>query len=212
MEMNKNIDIIISKYKEDLSWVDKLKDNKSINNVFIYNKDIEHQDDLQINLPNIGREAHTYLYHIVHNYEKLNEINIFLQGNPFDHSKNLFWHINQLKTNNIKIYPFNKITIEDKYSIHRNHKIHPNGLYISYFMDFLFDHKLDINENILVNYGAQFACAKKNIINRPKDFYRFLLKFASYEQNPIEAYIFERLWLYIFDSNISLNNKYKLWI
>ena len=33
-----------------------------------------------INLPNVGRESHTWLYHIVSNYENLDEVNIFLQG------------------------------------------------------------------------------------------------------------------------------------
>ena len=33
-----------------------------------------------INLPNIGREAHTYLYHIINNYDNLADINVFLPG------------------------------------------------------------------------------------------------------------------------------------
>ncbi|KAK1469675.1 hypothetical protein CMEL01_01442 [Colletotrichum melonis] len=35
-------------------------------------------------LPNIGREGHTHLHHIVNNYDTLDEIMIFTQADPFD--------------------------------------------------------------------------------------------------------------------------------
>ena len=34
---------------------------------------------------NKGREAHSYLYHIIENYESLAGHVLFLQGSPFDH-------------------------------------------------------------------------------------------------------------------------------
>jgi hypothetical protein len=40
-----------------------------------------------LNLPNVGREADTYLRHIVQNYEGcLADVTVFCQGNPFEHS------------------------------------------------------------------------------------------------------------------------------
>jgi hypothetical protein len=79
-------------------------------------------------------------------------------------------------------------------------------------MKLLFNIDMDINQTVNVTYGAQFACTKQAILNRPIDFYKFLLNFVSYEQCPIEGYIFERLWLYIFDTNIQISNKYLSWI
>ena len=38
-----------------------------------------------VHLNNIGREAETLVYHVVHNYDRLAEYLIFLQDNPFRH-------------------------------------------------------------------------------------------------------------------------------
>jgi hypothetical protein len=76
-------EIVIARYNEDLSWIKKLP--KSIK-ITIYNKgndDIEHSF---IKLPNIGRESHTYLYHIINNYDKLADQTIFCQGDSIFHS------------------------------------------------------------------------------------------------------------------------------
>ena len=202
------MDLIIARYKENINWLDKIKENANIDNIYLYNKFFD--DDGAISLPNVGREAHTYLYHIVNNYDKLNEFNIFLQGDPFPHSPNLSHLINNID-NNKDIQPLNHITIENESHYNRKHELHPHGLFLAYFMDLLFDLKLDINQTVAVSYGAQFICSKKAIQNRPIEFYEFLLKFVSYQNTSIECYIFERLWLYIFDTNIPLSNKYKMW-
>ena len=90
---NNNHDFIIARYNENINWTRFLQGN-----VFIYNKnnlnlEINFQTNNNIkiiNLQNIGREGHTYLYHIINNYHQINEINIFLQGDPFVHSPDLF--------------------------------------------------------------------------------------------------------------------------
>lgn len=90
-KINFNHDIIISRYKENISWVRYLQGN-----VIVYNKG---KDDIFIDnsrknikitqLDNIGREGHTYLYHIINNYDNLKDRITFLQGNPFEHSPNI---------------------------------------------------------------------------------------------------------------------------
>jgi hypothetical protein len=69
--------VVIAKYKEDISW------SKSLNPI-IYDKS-ESPIEGSIPLPNIGREGHTFLHHIVENYDNLPEYTVFLQGMPFDH-------------------------------------------------------------------------------------------------------------------------------
>jgi hypothetical protein len=39
-----------------------------------------------VDLPNVGREADTYLTHIVRNWDRLADTTIFCQGDPFPHS------------------------------------------------------------------------------------------------------------------------------
>ena len=71
--------IIISRYNEDLSWLDKYKEF----NLIIYNKglnNIRNKFNNLIKLPNVGRESHSWLFHIIKNYNNLSDVNIFLQG------------------------------------------------------------------------------------------------------------------------------------
>lgn len=42
-----------------------------------------------VSLPNIGREAHTYLSHLIERYDSLAAVTVFCQGHPFDHAPDL---------------------------------------------------------------------------------------------------------------------------
>ena len=57
------------------------------NHIFIYNKGstkvLNIKNSSIINLPNVGYEAHTYLYHIVYNYDKLYNCILFLPGSAW---------------------------------------------------------------------------------------------------------------------------------
>ncbi len=78
-----NTEIVIARYNENLDWLDKIpKDIK----ITIYNKGINDINRPFIQLPNIGRESHTYLYHIINNYDNLAEQTIFCQGDSIFHS------------------------------------------------------------------------------------------------------------------------------
>ena len=76
------VEVVVARYKEDISWL------KEINHkIIVYNKGPDCNFPC-ISLPNIGREAQTYLFHIIENYNKLPEWTILCQGHPFDHCKN----------------------------------------------------------------------------------------------------------------------------
>jgi len=78
------VDLVIARYKEDLRWLSNYKD-KMFRRVIIYNKG-PHMDCPSfkgcevIKLPNVGMCDHTYLYHIVHEYDNLADFTIFLPG------------------------------------------------------------------------------------------------------------------------------------
>jgi len=80
------LELVVARYREDLSWLRELGLP-----AHVYNKGPElAPSDLPPGmrvrtLPNIGREAHTYLTHIVDRYADLPECTAFLQGNPFAH-------------------------------------------------------------------------------------------------------------------------------
>jgi hypothetical protein len=73
--------IVVARYNESIDWT------KSYNCI-IYNKGdpIENTNTTTIPLPNVGREGHTYLHHIINHYDNLSDYTMFLQGNPFDHT------------------------------------------------------------------------------------------------------------------------------
>ena len=72
----KKIEIVIARYNEDLKWL-----NPYISIATIYNKGSESECiNNSIKLPNVGRESHTYLYHIINNYDNLADRTIFFQG------------------------------------------------------------------------------------------------------------------------------------
>lgn len=78
---------VVAWYKEKIEWVEKIP----IPTV-VYRKSEITSPDFKgvtvLDLPNIGREGHTYLTHIIDNYENLEDITFFLQGNPWDHVYN----------------------------------------------------------------------------------------------------------------------------
>lgn len=215
--MHKNIDLVIARYKENIDWLDNISKIDSIKKIFIYEKFFDapestlNSNKIRISLPNLGRESNTYLHHIVENYDKLNDFTVFLQGDPSPHSHHLYQRLSFISKELNSIYPLSSIETEDENHRYRYHESHPHGLYLSYFMDLLFDITLDINQTVEVSYGAQFCVPKHIILSRPLDFYKYLLKIVSRKPNGIEPYIFERLWLYIFNPNIKISDSYKIW-
>lgn len=73
------LEIVISHYEEDLQWIPNVRQW-----VTIYDKSGAEYPGA-IELPNLGREAGTYLSHIVDRYDSLADRTIFFQGDPFKH-------------------------------------------------------------------------------------------------------------------------------
>ena len=80
---NNTITVVIARYKEDLKWT--LEEPFNQFQYVVYNKgddeDFEKSNVIKIvKLKNRGRDLQTYFHHIVHNYEHLSDINVFLPG------------------------------------------------------------------------------------------------------------------------------------
>lgn len=77
------IDIVISRYQEELAWLKLFLKWYRIDRVFVYNKGPSPITGLPKNakvipLTNVGRCDHTYLYHIIQQYHDLADVTIFL--------------------------------------------------------------------------------------------------------------------------------------
>ena len=87
---NNNVSMVVARYKEDIEWVMAYNDI-----VIIYNKgpDLNLPFKKIIKLENIGREGHTYLHHIIENYNNLSNKTIFTQGSPFEHNNTILFGV-----------------------------------------------------------------------------------------------------------------------
>ncbi len=205
--------LIISRYKEDISWLKEYDDFK----IFIYNKGPKIKDPYFkniIKLDNVGRESHTWLYHIVTNYNNLCDVNIFLQGRIDDLNCMAYKNPNDY-LNNIDRYGYSasrfgilsplhwkwNVGIEKnkKYSKYwENFEISRSSIGFRKFAENLFP---DIPIFVATTYGGCFAIKKELIKQYEISFYSDLLAKLSYHKNPIEGHFMERLWCYIFTQN-----------
>lgn len=210
--LKQKFQIVIAKYNEDIKWLFPFKDitiiyNKGINNI--------NMDRFEtIRLPNIGRESHTYLYHIINNYDNLADKTIFLQGSIIDHKifnledyfkdDDFIGKLDILKLDKLK----NKIEHYGKWKID-----YKNGdMKICNYTPYDWITKIigiDIQNNIDINidfinvvWGANFAVSKRLIHSKPKEFYENIIRYIDYHKNPEEGHFLERSWYIIF------HNKY----
>ena len=209
--------LIIARYNEDLEWLKEFKDFK----IIVYNKGDELSEKRfyeVINLENKGRESHTWLYHIVKNYNNLNEINIFLQGRIDDLNCMAFSNPSDY-LNDINKYGFKAsrygvlgplhwkwhVGIENNKKYKQNwdnFEISRSNIGFRKYAENLFP---TIPRIIATSYGGCFAIKKELIRKYDLDFYLELLKSLSYHKNPIEGHFMERLWCYMFTENKNLS-------
>lgn len=85
-------ELVVSRFREELKWLRRVPKPVRIS---IYNKgegleltpEIKARPGLSVTeLPNEGREAHTYLTHLRDRYDSLAPVTVFCQGHPFDHA------------------------------------------------------------------------------------------------------------------------------
>jgi hypothetical protein len=186
-----NRELVIASYGDDLAWTA----NFFVLSLKIYEKG-EHYGISK--LPNVGHEAHTYLHHIVSNYSYLAAITIFTQGHPYKHCN----------AEDIALWPL--ITDTAYYSYSNNYDTgerffycdlngepqHP-GLPIERVWRELFTDPPP--QMIKFCPGGIFSVGRDLILAHPREFYEKALEMVSHDVDPIEGYVFERLWRTIFD-------------
>jgi hypothetical protein len=195
--------IVIARYNEDISYFSFFK-----NIIIVYNKGEDNIDPYfkSIKLPNIGRESHTYLYHIIQNYDNLSKKTLFLQGKINDHRP--------LPTiEYFKSYDF--IGRKSKHEIgliknHINHvgkylnELKKGNLKKSKYSPFEWINMIGIDILDLTHFemiwGANFCISRDLIHKKPKIFYENLMKYIEYDSNPEEGHFFERSWYLIFNN------------
>ena len=167
-----------------------------------------------IKLPNVGIDTHTYLYHIINNYETLAPITIFCHGSaPADNNKcPMLEYVTEqvLKTDDTvmigstydqpvrdELYNFcidwydttNKVNFSKigKCTV-VPHNLRPFG--VRY--DSMFSKEAPVNTACLC---TQFAISAADIRSRPKHYYEELMKYVDSAPSMEFCHFMERAWV-----------------
>jgi hypothetical protein len=197
------VNIVISKYNENIEWTKGIK-----HKITIYDKSSNPIKN-SIVLKNRGREGETFLYHIVNNYYNLDDITVFLQGNPFDHLQILFGWNKEISKNDINNV-VNKINTEISdnsefasfYQYLHNVPNYTNHADTRAICNKYFNSDCEF---FTIAAGAQFIVPKRYILSRPISFWKRLHE-GMYNET-IDGYGMEQLWYYAFTGK--MNNKFK---
>lgn len=178
------LELVIAKYNEDVSWLGEFNSLASV----VYDKS---GGMAQNPLPNVGREAHTYLHHIVTNYDRLAEVTVFLQGDPHDHVPNLHDKVWSIERGVGFRDLSDHILVENACG----EPVQP-GLRVKELYEALFD--APGPDYFVCHSAACFAVSRDNILSRPRSFYEKARDLVVHRK--LGPWEIERLWQYIFQA------------
>lgn len=194
-----HIELVVARYSEDLRWLRRVP--KAVR-VTVYDKCESAPHPGAIALPNVGREAHTYLWHIVHRYDELVPLTVFCQGKPFDHAYDFHSTLRRFAENVGAARDFEPLghfvdtddcegkTLFMKWSKNEDgHLLDMNGWHHALFGS-------DGPAEYTFRGGAQFAVKVELIRRRSRDFYERALQLSI--DFPDAAHCFERAWPIVF--------------
>jgi hypothetical protein len=223
-------EIIIARYNEDLSWIDESPFNR--HPIIIYNKgdeiNIKNENIKKIvNLPNIGRETHTFLYHIIENYDNLSDVTIFLVGsiklsNKYERSIKMIETVEKTNKTYLSCLVHDKEEIKKEYNFkldsyrisdennlkkNNNDKLEPSSIRpFGKWFDAVF---VNEEKNNCFVFNSILSVSRKNILQKPKSYYENILNQVNTGENLETVHYVERSWYAIFypydDANFNDN-------
>lgn len=191
--MQPPLELVVARHNEDLAWLRRVPSDFRVT---VYNKghELPHAEPL----PNIGREAHTYLHHLAERYGTLADVTVFVQGHPFDHAPDLHDRLRALAEGRDSVADFHWLGFladtDDAFGRRlfvpwsKNHA--RAELQLGDFHRQLFGERGPELYRFFV--GAQFAVTRDVARNRTADFYRHARAMAS--DFPLAPHCFERCW------------------
>ncbi|CAF0916426.1 unnamed protein product [Adineta ricciae] len=245
LKRNNGFHVVLSYYAEDLNlvaqfirFIRNLQSIRRLNvSIIIYNKNsnissIYLQKMLKVDvvhqLPNVGREGGTYLYHIINNYDTLADHTLFSQAGADGVSIKEVesWLVNRLEkqfTTAVGYMPLVSARWMEVYDCGRN--IYNNMVRLAELWA-LITQTLCPPDKQTVAYRGQFLVSNKRIRRQPLRIYMYLNELItadsthwihtdrrspvskSIPSNPFFGHIVERLWTVLFNcSKSDLINK-----
>jgi len=198
------LDIVVAHAYEDLNWLEEMK-NFTDTRVIVYSKAPANALPILPDVPfmtlsrlaNVGREAHTYLHHIIKNYDSLADNILFTQGNPFEHRSHDNFFDNYVKNkNNTSICPLAYMSSIPQSWKPRLKDIEVSSGNIGTWWEAVFSEPYP--KKLKVIWNAIFRIKREHVHNRPRAFYMNAIKTLRHHVNPEEGHYFERAWGNIF--------------
>lgn len=200
--ISKTKEVVISAYNRDYSWIKNL--NKDIKTTIYRKGDLLLDGEIKIE-PNVGRDVHTFFYHLYHRYDTLSDITYFSQDYHEDHVNNYLelmnGDINMLNNNAIEkiendCWFFNthfKMAID----CDNSGNPHDSGLNLKNLWDKIFN--INSPTHFKFTPAGHFAITKEHARKIPKEIYKKIIDILETEaKSPWEI---ERLEPYIFINN-----------
>jgi hypothetical protein len=214
-QVSARIHMVLARYNEDISFLKTYY----FSSTTIYNKGPSRIDNAK-SLPNVGKCDHTYLNHIINNYDRLDDVTVFLPACFYNslHKKVLTYRLLQ------KVYMTGKTCfvgkkVVDKKELSDLHlfqidswesklpenkggtspkcepsEIRPYGKWLEKI--FKVNDAINLNQTCVTYFGI-LAVRKEDIRRRPISFYKKLLSFVK-TPNPEAGHYIERSWDLIF--------------
>ena len=207
------LDIVIS-YYNNTNFLKLLSQfSNDISNIIIYNKSekkINLTNYKQIFLQNKGREAETYLNHIINNYDNLNDFTLFIQDDTNNHIpnyNNFIQFCNNFITNNLHFSLYPCSWRENKPVVLRTIKNGSSDLHTLPSKDSIKKccekHNINLPPQYTTQTCAFFICNKNAILNHNKEFYIKLKDWLL--ENDKNVYVLEHIWLLLFSYELNKN-------
>lgn len=169
--------LVVARYKEDVTWVNQLKNWNAI----VIQKQTE---ELVGDMPNAGREPSSFFFAVGRNYDSIqpDDIWAFVQGNPFDHCPELFTELERSTKG------FRWLGSARKITDGTGKPEHPNLPVADKYKEWL---ERKWSENITFCPGGQFVLLGRNLLHYPREWYLRLMDDFTTAYN---AWVAERLW------------------
>lgn len=193
-----SLELVVAHYHENLNWLRRVP---STIQKTIYSKADTPLPIPHLPLPNVGREAHTYLHHLVTRYDSLADYTVFCQGKPFDHAYDFHHSLRAFAAGNLPVTPFQWLghiidTDSADGQLFREWSKNDTGegLDLAGFHRQLFGK--DGPQDYPFYLGAQFVVSRDLVQRQPWNFYQKALEMSL--RFPDAAHCYERMWDRIF--------------
>lgn len=210
--MTSSIDVVIARYEEDVSWISTVFGPRY--NSICYNKGKSHVAG-SIPLQNVGRESHTFLHHIITNYDRLANITLFIPGSghethKMDKVKRVRDLVNQTK-DTVFLHLRNSANRTDTYDFQivsyvstnkRNANANPNETLILSPMRPFGEWcmaRFGKLPSLPLAYNSIFAVHARHIRQKPKSYYEKLIQELEAGSDLEVVHFFERAWHLVFE-------------